>query len=1122
VTEREEDPRAPDSLDLALEEYRELWTTGESIDPDGFCAKHPGDRDALRGEIDQFLYAAEGLRELRSGPPDTDAPPPEIDRRGTQLGDYRLVREIGRGGMGVVFEAEQISLRRTVALKVLPAHVTLRPSSVERFQREASTAARLRHEGIVDVHAVGEQEETHYFAMSFVEGAPLDAVIDHLREAGGATVEGMDLREVAGDLAHRHRAREAEEIGVGGHPEVWEGGYPTAIARIVLQVADALEYAHRADVVHRDVKPSNILLRPDGTAILTDFGLAREAGLPSLTVTGQFAGTPHYVSPEQAEAHRGAVDARSDVFSLGVTLYELLTLERPFDGESTGGVLQQVLSRDDVTPLRRRNRRVPRDLETICLTAMEKAPERRYQSAGDLAGDLRRFLDDRPVRARPVGPIGRFVRTMRRHPLRSAALAVILVLIVFTLGQQYLHTRRLEAEKTAVLERQQQLEWVLEFTTRFLGFSTVHPSQPLGPSESRMAPEKRGETLIDPSLMRHANDIIGLVASSNPNAQALLYRTMGTLCRQVGYYEMSKEYLDSACRAYEQLDEPDEFAAADWLHRLAVMYHDRSVLEDVNPEATEGLFRTAEDTYLATQQRLEALIEGGPSPTREAAQGELQSVRQNRGTLHYDWSCYQWQQAIARPDPRESERWRRSAIEHEATAEWLLRSVLRQGEEMSGANPRRSDGELSSTRLELARLLYRRGSLAPYREGEPEVAAERDLEEARAQIERALGAVSSEESRIRLDRRYWRAVLLSIEDLRADLSEQPRLSSLATDPIDLPPLYCLAHRTGEAEESGAREGMRDLLIEFDSDADSGHSILVPFATDASMSPTTLAPTVSEGRVCWIEEETRESRESRGAGSAGFGRWAVRVLDPRGGGAPLTLFEDSGRDLWDPIWRPDGRKIYFCMSRHREKPDPFWTTDDLGIGIFWVDPSGPERQTPRVLIHHENQVYRSPRIDPAPPHTRMVFLHYPWTHGSTASDLWIATLSDGGSRLIDLDAVIADTVGDNWCAFAPDGQSILLRQTFTFDKFGRGAGRRVSLLSLSNAEVTDETSLVMGDEAGRISHSDSGFSVLAGGSRSEEEAPALWIFDEEMNRVRVVSPRQLGLEGWRLTEPLFVR
>ncbi len=413
-------------LERALEAFLE-WRTAE--DPSGEA---------------EFLASNEELRDLLE-PMLEDEQPDDGAAEEDRLGDFRIVREIGRGGMGVVYEARQVSLARRVALKVLPAHLTLQPAAIARFQREAKTASRLDHPGLVDIHTVGNEGDTHFFAMEYVEGAPLDRVIRELGavpELRGDSV-ATAVREISGD----------DSVTIPT-----ETRHTEVCAEIALQVAEALQHAHDLGVIHRDVKPSNILLRPDGRAVLTDFGLAREDNQPGLTVTGGFAGTPQYAAPEQSMGGAAAVDGRADVFGLGATLYELLTGRRAFDGATTNEILDR-LQRIDPPAASSVSPQVSGDLSAIVQKAIEKRPIDRYQSPSDLAQDLRAYLDGRPVRARRVGSIARLVRSTRRNPLVSTLVATLVVVGLGTAIYTSVQNRRLE-------QRNQELQWLSD--TRFV------------------------------------------------------------------------------------------------------------------------------------------------------------------------------------------------------------------------------------------------------------------------------------------------------------------------------------------------------------------------------------------------------------------------------------------------------------------------------------------------------------------------------------------------------------------------------------------------------------------------------------------------------------------------------
>src|SRR5262245_23691144 len=312
--------------------------------------------------------------------------------------------------MGVVYEAVQTSLGRRVALKVLSPGLGLTPKVIDRFRREAAAAARLHHTNIVPVYATGEERGTHFYAMELIDGPSLDAVIRELCPAPGT--------------GPNDKTRMAPP---GGPPSTdsFEPGPatvtppPTAIstvrssaqridraAAMIAEVADALHHAHRHGVTHRDIKPSNLLLSSDGRLSITDFGLARLLEQPGMTVSGEFLGTPAYMSPEQITTGRTPVDHRTDIYSLGATLYELLVLRPPFDADGRDRLLALVIQKEPV-PLRKLDPTIPRDLETICLKCLEKDPDRRYASAKDLADDLRRFVNRFAIHAKRAGPLTR-------------------------------------------------------------------------------------------------------------------------------------------------------------------------------------------------------------------------------------------------------------------------------------------------------------------------------------------------------------------------------------------------------------------------------------------------------------------------------------------------------------------------------------------------------------------------------------------------------------------------------------------------------------------------------------------------------------------------------------------
>jgi serine/threonine protein kinase len=349
------------------------------------------------------------------------------------------LREIGRGGMGVVYEAEQLSLGRRIALKVLPFALTLDPRQLQRFKNEARAAAQLHHSNIVPIYSVGCERGVHFYAMQFIEGQPLSAVIGELRQlAGREAVAGTPENQPTGPYVPASAEPADSTVSTATGPRMAGTTLPSTsgpaffqtVARFGLEAAEALDHAHQLGVVHRDIKPGNLLLDMNGHLWVTDFGLAQFQSDAALTMTGDLVGTLRYMSPEQALAKRGLVDHRTDIYSLGATLYELLTLEPAFDGRDRHELLRQIAFDEPRLP-QRRNRAIPVDLETIVIKAMAKRVEERYATARELADDLQRFFEHKPIRARRPAPWERAVRWSRRHrPVVGAAVALLLLAAV--------------------------------------------------------------------------------------------------------------------------------------------------------------------------------------------------------------------------------------------------------------------------------------------------------------------------------------------------------------------------------------------------------------------------------------------------------------------------------------------------------------------------------------------------------------------------------------------------------------------------------------------------------------------------------------------------------------------
>jgi eukaryotic-like serine/threonine-protein kinase len=467
-------------LARVLDDYLAAIEAGEMVNPDVLVAAHPD----MAGRLRACISVLEAASRVEARADAAAAVEPAAD---TRLGDFRIRRMLGRGAMGIVFEAEQASLRRRVALKVLPFAAALDPQQLQRFQIEAQAAAQLHHTNIVPIFSVGCEGGVHYYAMQYIEGQTLAALIGDLRRLARLQVPACHVSAIASmaeeivsgrldpapargtprapsDSHHSstqvlrssESVPEAERIRIApGRGPIGDGiaarsvtdrrgglgsgvraraasvpnrmstpAYIRTVAHLGLQAAEALDYAHRLGIIHRDIKPGNLLVDVRGNLWISDFGLARMQADSSLTMTGDVIGTLQYMSPEQSLARREIVDHRTDVYSLGATLYELLTLHAAREGCDRAELLHRIAFDEPRLP-RIHNPLIPRDLETIVLKALARDVGQRYASARDLADDLRRFLDQRAIHARRPSVWKRAEKWARRH--RTLVVSLICV-----------------------------------------------------------------------------------------------------------------------------------------------------------------------------------------------------------------------------------------------------------------------------------------------------------------------------------------------------------------------------------------------------------------------------------------------------------------------------------------------------------------------------------------------------------------------------------------------------------------------------------------------------------------------------------------------------------------------
>lgn len=555
--------RSLDATERALEEFQKRLAAGEDVDEKEFLREHP--------ELtDEFAMIFEWLGALKrqQGPPGGEGTGdstlfgcPRV------LGDFRIVRHIGSGGMANVFEAEQIRLKRRVALKVLAPQLALSEKSILKFKREAEAAGRQNHPGIIAIHDVGEQDGFYYIATEYVPGEM--SLADRLEE----------LRS-EGDLPR---------------------GYFRETAALIADTALALQHAHDSSVIHRDVKPSNILIGTDGRPKVSDFGLAKVGDALSLSRSGDFSGTPYYMSPEQVIPGRKGIDHRTDVFSLGVTLYEALTLERPFEAETSHQILRKIQLHEARDP-QKIDPRLPRDLALICRKAMEKDPGHRYQSMAEFASELRRFLAGESILTRPAGFWRRSLALVRRHKLASTALGAVLVatlslaILAFVVSSQterefeYTRSRYKLAGEVMELGRkfEETCRWCLDADTRdpsgamALAICYIQALQYDDAIASLDECVDKSRTNEMPEMEREARYLLAVIRM----------RQSDSLDRS------SDEWRALTARAEEDLDSAGDFAPSSpdsliWRHR-----RDRSSNESSEPWYRQPL-RVNQEHYLA-------------------------------------------------------------------------------------------------------------------------------------------------------------------------------------------------------------------------------------------------------------------------------------------------------------------------------------------------------------------------------------------------------------------------------------------------------------------------------------------------------------------------------------------
>jgi serine/threonine protein kinase/lipopolysaccharide biosynthesis regulator YciM len=595
-------------LGQVADEFTDRINRGERPEVEEYARRYPEMAEVLRQVLPALQVMGSGASPVESGGAQTATSEALVSGC---LGDFRILREVGRGGMGIVYEAEQVSLRRRVALKMLRYPGVLDPRQLQRFQNEARAAACLHHTNIVPVHYVGCERGVHFYAMQFIDGQTLAALIAQRRQTAVAAERTTAYPPPVGPAA-AETAPAAQAVTRSGSGS-WRGREDfRRLAQLGVQAAEALDHAHQAGIVHRDIKPANLMLDERGTLWVTDFGLAHvQHGEASLTMSGDLVGTLRYMSPEQALAKRVVIDHRTDVYSLGVTLYELLSLRPAFGGRDREELLRQVAFEEPLRP-RRIDRAIPAELETIVLKAMEKNPAERYATAQELADDLRRWLDGQLIRARRPTLVQQAGKWLRRHPalVRSTMALVLLAALASATGAWLLWQKEKQTQQER--DRADRAREAAEKGADILGsvFRELDPQ-----AEEKGGPTLRvqlGEQLEDAARLLQEE------AVGDPLTVARLQGLLGNSLRGLGHFDKALPLLEQARQTREAAlgaDHPDSLESK---NHLAVLYQ------------AQGKYEQAEPLFQEVLQGLTAKL-GADHPSTQASNNNLAQLYKERG-----------------------------------------------------------------------------------------------------------------------------------------------------------------------------------------------------------------------------------------------------------------------------------------------------------------------------------------------------------------------------------------------------------------------------------------------------------------------------------------------------------
>ena len=595
------------SIDVLVDEFTRELRAENRPDIEKYVAEYPQLEEQIR-HLFPMLEMMESRNKNELTEHSVDMIDEELQNLGPQparrsIGDYRIIRELGRGGMGIVYLAEQEALGRKVAIKVLPESAQFDQRRMQRFQLEAKAAGKLHHSNIVPVFDVGNDDEVSFLVMQYIEGVSLDHVLRKMRDDSDPNhtlgFDGINTSiendshtsesELNSDLDHSV-AVSVSALSVGGK-------FYRNVAKIGAEVSEALAYAHSEDVLHRDIKPGNLMLDSSGHAWITDFGLAKILNDVNLTKTGETVGTLRYVSPEQLN---GRSDARSDIYSLGLTLYEMLTLKPAFKGSDFAEMVQEIGEKEPVKP-RRIDSQIPRDLETIVLTAIEKDPRKRYQTADALRDDLQRYLDGKTIRAKQTSEVERFIKAVKRRPIISSLAALLLASLV--LGAS-LTTWKWKEATNALAEARKE-------SRSRLGMNNFLIEDLLNNANPNNQPDPNVQLI---TVLRRASENVDERFEDDPLTESEIRFQMGRV-----FYGLSK--YDEALEHYQES------------HRIR-----SELLGDDDPETMQVLFRVGKaqkqlDNHEIAIPIFERVIDFHTNNPRPETENLLEAMMMKSGSL---------------------------------------------------------------------------------------------------------------------------------------------------------------------------------------------------------------------------------------------------------------------------------------------------------------------------------------------------------------------------------------------------------------------------------------------------------------------------------------------------------